>query len=574
MACQDKTTNEINTPTCDSGTCVAPIASACIVENCSCGCNPCQCGNAYQAAPTPYYSQACDVQETHQEIYNTQTFITAISTVSSFNMPSAGSVIGGVVLQGVQKLQVGSWIWNITYGYLKVTAFDFASGTISVENPNYPGNASPGTLIPACTMFNVVDPPNQIGDECDDPTHSFLIANFTVPVVGASINVSVSNLVGIYVNNNVQIGTGTYLVTSIIDNNTITIKNEGSGGVVGSTIYAKDTYGRCITPVTPYGDNPCDNTVQARGALVICKNGVVTTLDPAINGQIPVVVDAVNGEVAFQSPECPTLECTELTGCLLLVSGILTYTMQVTDTSIFEAGQLIVISYAGIEDYYWVITAILSATQMTVESVTGVQSVDASIPVSTAVCEAPCCENLNYFINQLKIAQGTVESGNENVLLNVGGLPWDGTLETTYIENPTNQLMRVLAHIDWAFDGTILGRNGGVHTYTWMPQVGYSMSAIGVAAVPVLYTVRNLIKTTVFGVHYYGAYSYFQYIFEQHSLVLDRAIAPGERLTISSKNRMTNNSYTTDPSGALATDGIMRLNGNSQIHVIGIALNA
>ena len=573
MACQDKTTNEINTPTCDSGTCVAPIASACIVENCSCGCNPCQCGNAYQAAPTPYYSQACDVQETHQEIYNTQTFITAISTVSSFNMPSAGSVIGGVVLQGVQKLQVGSWIWNITYGYLKVTAFDFVSGTISVENPNYPGNASPGTLIPACTMFNVVDPPSQIGDECDDPTHSFLIANFTVPVVGVSINVSVSNLVGIYVNNNVQIGPGTYLVTSIIDNNTITIKNEGSGGVVGVTVYAKDTYGRCITPVTPYGDNPCDNTVQARGALVICKNGIVTTLDPAINGQIPVVVDAANGEVAFQSPGYPTLECTELTGCLLLVSGVLTYTMQVTDTSIFEEGQLIVISYAGIEDYYWVITAILSATQMTVESVTGTQSVDASIPVSTAVCEAPCCENLNYFINQLKVAQGTVESGNENVLLNVGGLPWDGTLETTYIENPTNQLMRVLAHIDWAFNGNILGRNGGVHSYTWMPQVGYSMSAIGVAAVPVLYTVRNLIKTTVFGV-YYGAGSYFQYIFEQHSLVLDRAIAPGQRLTISSKNRMTNNSYITDPAGALATDGIMILNGNSQIHVIGIALNA
>ena len=213
-----------------------------------------------------------------------------------------------------------------------------------------------------------------------------LIANFTVPVVGVSINVSVSNLVGIYVNNNVQIGPGTYLVTSIIDNNTITIKNEGSGGVVGSTVYAKDTYGRCITPVTPYGDNPCDNTVQARGALVICKNGIVTTLDPAINGQIPVVVDAANGEVAFQYPGYSTLECTELTGCLLLVSGILTYTMQVTDTSIFEAGQLIVISYAGIEDYYWVITAILSATQMTVESVTGTQSVDASIPVSTAVC--------------------------------------------------------------------------------------------------------------------------------------------------------------------------------------------
>ena len=572
MACQDKTTNEINTPTCDSGTCVAPIGQVCLTQNCSCGCSPCQCGNAYQAAPMPYYSQACDVQETHQEVYNTQTFITALSTVSAFNMPVTGGVVGNIAVQGIQSLQVGSWLWNITYGYVKVIAFDFASGTISVENPNYPGNASPGTLIPACTMFNVVDPPSQIGDECDDPTHSFLTANFTVPIVGASLNISVSNLIGIYVNNNVQIGTGTYLVTSIIDNNTITIKNEGSGGVVGSTIYAKDTYGRCITPVTPYGDNPCDNTIQSRGALVICKNGVVTTLDPSLNGQIPVVIDALTGEVEFQSPEYPTLECTELTGCLLLVSGILTYTIQVTDTSIFEEDQLIVINYAGIEDYYWTITSILSATQMTIESVTGVQSVDASIPVTTAVCEAPCCEELDYKISNLLVPLSCNEAGTEIPIITPGML-WVGNTQQAYIENPTNRSMTVLIHVDYTALGYFHVQNADYADINFEPWFGLAVTPIGIAGVPTQNYIRQLWETLTFG--YYGnmsvspPFTYFYNWNNEHHYVVQRTISPGERLTIDAHIRFYYAYYDHGAVTALA-DGAFHCSGaNTQIHMIG-----
>lgn len=568
--------SEINTSTdaCSVGApCVPATADVCLVSNCACGCNPCQCGSSAQASPTPFYNQACASQESHTQVLVQQTFITAVATGSAFNMPACGVTISGVILPGVQKLQVGSYIWNVTYGYLLVTRFDYSNSTVSLKNECNPGNASPGTLIPACTMFNVVDPPYTISDECGDGS-SFLATDFVAPGVGNTVVIDVTNLIGITVGSLVQIGAGIYEVTFINSATSINIRDNGAGAPALTTVYAKDALGHCISPISPFSENPCAETPVPRGTLVVCNRGIPLTLDATDLHQIPVCIDPVTNEVEFQSLSIPTDQCTYLTACLLLINGTLTYTIQVNDTSLFEEGQLIVIKYGGIETYYWRVTTIISPTQMLITSVSGTQTLDASICDEVAVCEAPCCTDLQYQITDLCVPLSANEAGSVYVTTVAPLALYVGATESLYLENPTSKNMDILVHVDYMMPGYFNVQNNDYASVNFEPWFGLAASNIGVAVVPTQNYLRQLWQTFTFG--WWGAFSsglpiftYNYYWSNSHHYTVQRTIAPGQRLTINAHVRLYYASFDHGAAINLST-GLFTLEGaGTQIHMIG-----
>jgi hypothetical protein len=54
---------------------------------------------------------------------------------------------------------IGSYIWNPTYGWFKITAFDSLNRQITVLNECLEANADPGTAVPSDTVFVFGAPP-------------------------------------------------------------------------------------------------------------------------------------------------------------------------------------------------------------------------------------------------------------------------------------------------------------------------------------------------------------------------------------------------------------------------------
>lgn len=131
----------------------------------TCGCSGSNCGCTNDCAsacavttPTPYYNQAGAVQECHDQPVVQQILVAALSTGADFIMPAC-NVEAVVPFLGLTVLQIGSYLWNATYGYLRVTAFNSLTGETKVINDCVPPNVAPGTLIPRCTLFTVTAPP-------------------------------------------------------------------------------------------------------------------------------------------------------------------------------------------------------------------------------------------------------------------------------------------------------------------------------------------------------------------------------------------------------------------------------
>lgn len=383
--------NEINTQLCTSSSnCPQVGAYVSCGTGCNCGCSPCQCGQSGSAAPTPYYNQAPGVEECHKQVVVQQSFVTALSTVSAFNMPACnGTAV--ITVPGLFRIQVGSYLWNVNYGYLLVLSFDYVNQQITVKNECQGGNAAPGTLIPACTMFNIADPPC----ECASGQYGVFVAtDFVAPANGNCLDIQVTGVAGLTAGANVQIGSGIYLLAGIVSSTIINICNNGSGVTPGTVIVAKDGTGQYITPVTPLSSNACNNAVQAQGSILTCHNGVQAPLDAAMVGQIPVVVDASTNEVQFQTVQLPTTVCTTMTSCLNLFIGITSYTVIVNDSSVFNVGDIVIIYVPGYETVRWTVTGKPSATQLTINRTTA-QTINDTIGCDTAqICLAPCCEQI------------------------------------------------------------------------------------------------------------------------------------------------------------------------------------
>jgi hypothetical protein len=130
-------------------------------SNCNnCGQSPCQCvgTTGLRPAPAPYYNQAGQSQETHCQSIVQQFFATAIASSADFVMPGCNN-LGILKFPNVTQVQIGSYLWNNIVGYLLVTAFDYGTQEVTVKNECLIGNIPPGSVIPKCSIFNVVDSP-------------------------------------------------------------------------------------------------------------------------------------------------------------------------------------------------------------------------------------------------------------------------------------------------------------------------------------------------------------------------------------------------------------------------------
>lgn len=495
--------NEINTQTCQ-GASNCPQAVATV--SCGCGCSPCQCGQK-GTLPTPYYNQAPGVEECHKQVVIQQSFVTAISTVTAFNMPACNTT-AVITIPGLTKMQVGSYIWNVTFGYLLVVGFDYVNQQVTVKNECTAGNAAPGTAVPACTMFNVVDPPGigggggQIG--------VFLATDFVAPANGNCIDINVTGVAGLTVGSNVQVSSGIYLLSAIVSPTIITICNEGSGVIHGTVVVALDGSGQYIVPITPLSTNACLNAAQLTGALLTCHNGVQGPLEAAAVGQVPVVVDAGTNEVEFQNIQVTIETCATMTGCLNLIAGTTIYTIVVDDSSVFVEGQLLVIHVPAYETDRWTITDIPDGFHVTIEKTTP-QTVSETIGCDTAqVCLAPCCEQITTgaaicssdWSSAFKSDSqtGAIDVSAELSTTNVAPFEFKSTGDTALtITNPTCNDMHIIANIEYYMTGHVGGEPGAFARYHLDPFVGVVEDVIGGVLVPVPTSIIQLRKLKDFG---------------------------------------------------------------------------
>lgn len=82
----------------------------------------------------------------------------SLIVTNSWNVPSCeGSAV--LSIPGLETVLIGSYIWNPTYGWFRITAFDSVNGQITVLNECLDANAAPGTVVPAGTLFVFGAPP-------------------------------------------------------------------------------------------------------------------------------------------------------------------------------------------------------------------------------------------------------------------------------------------------------------------------------------------------------------------------------------------------------------------------------
>ena len=93
---------------------------------------------------------ACE--ESHVKVVNQAQYSAGLKVVEAFNVPGCERTTV-IVIPNLTQILIGAYLWNPTYGYFKVVAFDYASSTVTIMNMCHSGNAAPGTVIPACTMF-------------------------------------------------------------------------------------------------------------------------------------------------------------------------------------------------------------------------------------------------------------------------------------------------------------------------------------------------------------------------------------------------------------------------------------
>jgi len=261
------------------------------------GCNPNSCCQpSLPAAPVPFYACVPNCPENHTQTFVQQQFYFDVSAQNSWNIPACGTT-AILVVPGLKSINVGSYIWDATYGFFEVTAFDITTGQLTVLNHCNAGNAAVGTTVPACTLFTITVPPC----DCGDSSQVCVAIDFTAPEVDDCIDITLTATTGLTASDTVQIGTGFYFVDAIKPNNIITICNKGNGITPGTPVIAKDINGGYQYCLSVISRNPCENTPITSGPVLACDpDGVIAPLTGADVGDVLVLTNTTTGEAEYQ----------------------------------------------------------------------------------------------------------------------------------------------------------------------------------------------------------------------------------------------------------------------------------
>lgn len=235
---------------CGCGSGCSPVsASQVILQPVPSGVRSCSplsntCGTPQPASPTPFYgcTPQCEEDNCKTLVYNY--YSASICTQFAFNMPDCGESVN-VYFQNVKVLPVGVYIWNESVGYLEVTAFNNQTGLATLLNNCNEGNASAGTQFQACTCFTVTAPPC----DCASSSGVFLSTDFTAPAVDECTTISVTSVNGLSEGDTIALGSGTYVIGSIVSSTSISICNTGDGITPGTVVEAENSAGQLQYPI-------------------------------------------------------------------------------------------------------------------------------------------------------------------------------------------------------------------------------------------------------------------------------------------------------------------------------------
>lgn len=360
-------------------------------------------GSRLPATAAPFYDNTPVCEEDHCKQVTVREYLVSLPIASAWNVPACNN-FATVSVPGLKAIEVGSYLWNSTYGYFEVTAFNKAAQQITIQNGCNDGNAAPGTLIPSNSLFVVAPPPGNSGNNPSD-LYPYVAIDFTAPAVSTCIVITVTTVNGLAVGKNVQIGSGTYRVSAISSGNLITICNDGAGITPGTPVIAQNGAGNYQYPVILIDTNPCTNPVVTRGKLLVCgSTGISSPLSGVSENSVPVLIDPVNNTVEFQILAVPTRSCSGLTASLTLSTGVATYTLNVADSSVFTVGNILQI---GSRTDRLTVTSIPDATHV-IGTMDPVPSAFTVIPAGTSVCIIDCCEDLQNQINASHTVIGDV----------------------------------------------------------------------------------------------------------------------------------------------------------------------
>lgn len=427
--------NEVNTPNCTGQTGVnMSVCGQSAGQLCSC--NNCGCQQAAQCVPTPYYVQSQGCQEGHDRVLINQQWAMSGKTLESFAIPTCNPPASIVVtVPGLMQIMIGSYVQFVVSGtpiYLKVIAFDYVTHRVTLQNDacRY-GVLSPGTVIPACSLFNIATL-IPVAPDTTSSSYPYLAADWTVPAVGdCATFTNLTTSVGLSAGQIVSILGATYTVSVVHNSTQVTLcNNTGHGGTPGDVIIAHDYAGNHIVPVVGLTTNPCTNPTVTAGSLLVCHGGVQQPLAGSLDGQVP-VLNHTTGEVTFQNVPFETLPCVGLLApCVSLAqgatSGTLTFKVDDNDPAVIEVNDIVQIAKDGHIYQFEVTAAPVSAPANIVADLKAVDGVvGGAVPapgVSFAcedgvdqLCLAPCCDQLQEQIDDINVDITNIETSITNL---------------------------------------------------------------------------------------------------------------------------------------------------------------
>jgi len=386
---------------CGSG-CGPSICGLCNTNPCGCR-SSCRtaCQEIVPASPSPYYAQAGVCLENHSSCTEIQTFYASVKVANAFNMPDCDQS-AALNIPGLKTIAIGSYLWNSAVGYLQVVSFDAYNEIVTVQNNCNTGNASPGTTVPVCSVFVVVDPPSESGGG-PSPSGIFVAVDFTAPADGDCLLITVTGVDGLAVGKNVAIGSGVYRLQAINSSTTITICNDGDGITPGSAVIARNGAGQYQYPITLIDVNACSNPAVASGAVVVCKDSLSQPLSGTAAGQVLMLIDEETNEAEYRTLDVPTRTCATILCCLTIVNGFAgPYIISVSDSSEFTVGDILQI---GSRTDRVTVTAIDDATTIR-GTISPVPSATVDIALGTSICIIECCEDLQ---NQIDVIDEEID---------------------------------------------------------------------------------------------------------------------------------------------------------------------
>jgi hypothetical protein len=262
----------------------------CNSPSCNGGCNP-----AGHLVPQPFYVKGKPCVQSHTQQVIVNQYALGLEVSSSWNIPTCGAS-ASLSVPGVTTAPVGAYIWNASYGYFQIVGFDPIGQTLSVQNPCYTDNLTPGSQVPSCTVFTISPPPC-----CSDVGQSggiYLKYDFTAPADGDCIDITLTSQVGLSVNNEVEIGSGIYGLSAVKANNVVTICNNGLGIAAGTPVIAQNSSGLYQYPVGTIYTNPCSSSSVLSAKVIGCV-GTGQNILAGAQVNAPLILSNIDGTASY-----------------------------------------------------------------------------------------------------------------------------------------------------------------------------------------------------------------------------------------------------------------------------------